>query len=251
MGYRTCFNPATPPMPWRNASGRMILPSTDSTIGLLLSGGLDSSILLGHLLQTGHRVQPFYVRCGLAWEREEVRAVEQLLRALRSERLAELVVLDLPLADVYGDHWSLSGFSVPDAASPDEAVYLPGRNALLLIKPVLWCHLHGIDRLALGLLRSNPFGDATPDFFAEFQAALTCATGGQVALVRPFEKMTKREVMQLGLGQPLELTFSCIAPSDGRHCGSCNKCAERKAAFALISTKDPTAYAPREMTRTK
>ena len=229
----------------------MISPSPDSTIGLLLSGGLDSSILLAHLLQTGHRVQPFYVRCALAWEREEFRAVEQFLRASRCERLAELVVLDLPLDDLYGDHWSLSGLSVPDAASPDEAVYLPGRNALLLIKPALWCHLHGIDRLALGLLRSNPFGDATSDFFAEFQAALTCATGGQVTLVRPFEELTKQEVMQLGLGQPLELTFSCIAPRDGRHCGCCNKCAERKAAFALISTKDPTDYAPREMTKNK
>jgi len=39
------------------------------------------------------------------------------------------------------------------------------------------------------------------------------------------------------------LTFSCIAPVDGLHCGRCNKCAERAAAFRLTGTDDPTPYA--------
>ena len=37
--------------------------------------------------------------------------------------------------------------------------------------------------------------------------------------------------MALGRGLPLELTFSCISPLRGLHCGHCNKCAERQAAF--------------------
>ena len=49
--------------------------------------------------------------------------------------------------------------------------------------------------------------------------------------------------MELGRGVPLELTFSCFAPSGDRHCGRCNKCAERKGAFALIAAEDPTEYA--------
>ena len=119
----------------------MTAESPSPPIGLLLSGGLDSSILLGHLLATGRRVQPFYVRSHLLWEGEELAAVGRFLRAIASPGLEELVVLDLPLEDLYDGHWSLTGRGVPDFASPDTAVYLPGRNALLLIKAALWCRL--------------------------------------------------------------------------------------------------------------
>jgi len=212
-------------------------------IGLLLSGGLDSCILLGHLLERGHRVQPFYVRSGLAWQAAELPAAEQFARAVASPELAKVVILDLPLGDLYEDHWSLTGRNVPDALSADEAVYLPGRNALLVIKTALWCRMHGIDKLALGVLKSNPFSDATSGFFDRFESALACALGGRFRIVRPFEHLGKQEVMELGRGLPLELTFSCIAPVDGRHCGRCNKCAERNAAFKFIHAKDPTEYA--------
>ena len=213
-------------------------------IGLLLSGGLDSSILLGHLLDRGHGVQPFYIRSQLVWEREELRAVRRFLQAIRSPRLGDLVVLDLPLSDLYGDHWSVTGRGIPDGATPDEAVYLPGRNALLIVKAAVWCQLHGVAQLALGVLGSNPFADATPGFFEALESALQCPPDGRVRILRPFAQLDKRQVMQRGRGLPLGLTFSCLAPVGGRHCGRCNKCAERKAAFRLIGADDPTRYAP-------
>jgi 7-cyano-7-deazaguanine synthase len=157
--------------------------------------------------------------------------------------LDDLVLLDLPLADLYHDHWSLTGLEPPNASSPDEAVYLPGRNALLVIKAALWCQLHGIDQLALGVLESNPFADATPAFFDDLEAVLSRSTGDRLRIVRPFARMDKRQVMELGRDLPLELTFSCIAPSDGLHCGQCNKCAERNRAFRLVALADPSQYA--------
>ena len=173
----------------------------------------------------------------------ELPAAERFLRALASPQLAEMVILELPLKDLYGDHWSVTGRGIPDAVSPDDAVYLLGRNALLVIKAALWCRLHEIDRLALAVLRSNPFSDSTPAFFDDFESALSRATGGRVHIIRPFAGLDKREVMHLGREQPLELTFSCIAPAAGLHCGRCNKCAERSAAFRLIGADDPTEYA--------
>lgn len=229
----------------------MIFESPTAPTGLLLSGGLDSCILLGHLLDEGHRVQPFYIRSQLVWQGEELLAVERFRRALSCPRLEELVILELPLGDLYQGHWSITGQEVPDAVSPDDAVYLPGRNALLVIKAALWCRLHGIGRLALAVLRSNPFADATPGFFDDFESALDRAIGGRVRIVRPFARLDKREVMDLGRGLPLELTFSCIAPTEGMHCGRCNKCAERKAAFRLIGTDDPTRYAPDKVSAAK
>ena len=229
----------------------MVFESSTAPIGLLLSGGLDSSILLGTLLGDGSRVQPFYVRSQLIWEPAELRAVGRLLEALASPLVEALVLLELPLADLYGDHWSVTGREPPDASTNDEAVYLPGRNALLAIKAALWCQLHGLERLALGVLESNPFGDATPAFFEAFQSAMNCTSGARLRLVRPFAGLDKRQVMQLGRDLPLELTFSCIAPSAGLHCGRCNKCAERNAAFRLIEAEDPTEYVVPLTTRSR
>jgi 7-cyano-7-deazaguanine synthase len=212
-------------------------------MGLLLSGGIDSAVLLDQLLERGSHVVPFYVRTGCAWDDCERSAVHRFTSASSYERLADLVALEMPLGDLYGEHWSISGLNVPDDQTPDEAVFMPGRNPLLLVKPALWCQLHGIDRLALATLANNPFDDATPEFFAAFEAMLGRATQERVEIVRPFESLRKRQVMELGRHLPLELTFSCLAPVDGLHCGRCNKCAERRLAFRQVELADNTRYA--------
>ena len=157
--------------------------------------------------------------------------------------LQPLVVLEQPVADVYGPHWSVTGRAVPDADTPDEAVFLPGRNVLLLAKALLWCHLRGVPAVALGALDSNPFPDATPAFFRAFQDVVNRAVGGRVEVRLPFAGLHKTAVMHLGRDLPLAHTFSCIAPVDGGHCGRCNKCAERRRAFVDARMPDPTRYA--------
>ena len=219
------------------------MAASNASLCLLLSGGLDSAILLVHLLRQGRTVQPFYVRSRLAWEEAEYGSLQRFLAAVQRPGLAELIVFEMPLDDLYGDHWSVTGKHVPDDTSPDEAVYLPGRNPLLLIKPAVWCQLHGVEELALALLGTNPFPDATPQFFASYSKLLNQATQGKLQIVCPFGGLHKREVMELACDCPLHLTFSCIAPRDGKHCGRCNKCAERQTAFRLIGGPDPTQYA--------
>lgn len=212
-------------------------------VGLLLSGGVDSGVLLQMLLDRKHVVQPFYVRCGLLWEAAELAAVERLVDALAAPALHPLVVLDMPVADVYGDHWSRTGDSVPGAETPDEAVFLPGRNALLVLKAGLWCQLHGIDQLALAPLAGNPFSDATDRYFETLESLLEQGMGVPLRLIRPFAQYTKDQVLATVSGFPFEHTFSCIQPVNELHCGHCNKCAERQAAFERIGVPDPTCYA--------
>jgi 7-cyano-7-deazaguanine synthase len=213
-------------------------------IGVLASGGLDSSILLGWLLQRGWRVQPFYVRTDVVWAAAEQQALEAFLSELRDALLRPLVVLEMPLADLYGPHWSITGEGQPHASTPDDAVYLPGRNPLLVIKPALWCLMHGVERLALATLAANPFADATARFCQKFAAALSLSAGRRIKLLRPFGRLQKRQVMLLGRHLPLEHTCSCLVPTpEGLHCGQCNKCAERQAAFRLAGMSDPTTYA--------
>jgi len=228
----------------------MTIPSApcrpSPAVGLLISGGLDSCILLSKLLGEGESVQPLYIASNFVWQADELQALRRFLRAMASPCLAELVVLDLPLEDVYAGHWSVTGLGTPDASTEDAAVYQPGRNALLLIKAAVWCHLRGIRRLALAPLQSNPFPDATTEFFDDFASVLNRGMFGGLQIERPFSSLGKRQVMELGRRCPLALTFSCIAPLAGLHCGWCNKCAERQAAFDLIDQPDPTPYASRQ-----
>lgn len=212
------------------------------SLAVLISGGLDSAILLGDALARGAVVHPLFVRCGLAWEDVEFAYLERFLAALAGTTLSPLKILEQPVRDFYGAHWSITGAGVPSATDADELVFLPGRNVLLLGKALLWCHLSGIPALALGSLQTNPFPDATPEFFGSFTASVNRAVGGRVELRLPFGGMTKTAVMHLGRGLPLEHTFSCIQPRDGLHCGACNKCAERQAAFRSAGMADPTRY---------
>ncbi|MEO6810855.1 MAG: 7-cyano-7-deazaguanine synthase [Isosphaeraceae bacterium] len=213
-----------------------------NSIAILISGGLDSAILLGDAVQTHKAVHPLYVRNGLVWEDVEQDYLRRFLDAVRCPTLRPLQVLDLPANDLFPGHWSFNGQGVPDADSPDEAVFIPARNVLLLAKAILWCHLRKVPAVALGTLGSNPFADATPAFFVAFQTAVNLAVGGSVQVHRPYAELTKLDVMRLGQGLPLQLTFSCIRPLDGRHCGACNKCQERRLAFQDAGLVDPTEY---------
>ena len=93
-------------------------PETTKTVGLLLSGGLDSAILLKVLLDRGNRVQPFYIDFGQYWQADELRGVESFLAAISTPNVLPLVTLDLPLADIYEDHWSITGRTFHRARLP-------------------------------------------------------------------------------------------------------------------------------------
>jgi 7-cyano-7-deazaguanine synthase len=206
---------------------------------VLASGGADSAILVADQAAKDQVVQPIYVRLGLAWEDVEEAHLREFLGSVPSDLdIRPLVVLALPIADVYEAHWSVSGDGTPDETTPDEAVYLPGRNLLLLAKTTVWCALHGVTRIALGTLGGNPFADSGPKFLGDFASSASLALGHKLEVVTPFAQMTKAEVLALGRDLPLELTFSCIAPVGTDHCQSCNKCAERRKAFAEAGIQD-------------
>jgi 7-cyano-7-deazaguanine synthase len=212
-------------------------------VAVLASGGVDSAILVAHLAGEGREVTPVYVRFGLAWEDVETRHLERFLASVPSPHVKPLILFDQPVADVYGAHWSVTGQDVPDDRSPDEAVYLPGRNLLLLAKSSVWCALNGIATIALGTLAANPFPDADREFFAGFSALAARALDRPLEVVTPFAGRAKHEVLEIGRDLALDLTFSCIAPRSERHCGRCNKCAERRLAFRQVGMADATDYA--------
>src|SRR5438128_1387902 len=105
-----------------------LLPDSLPVLAILCSGGLDSALLLVLALKGRQRVHPLYVRTGLYWEKTELAYLRRFLELVHCETLQPLKILELPVEDLYEAHWSITGRAVPDADSPDAAVFLPGRN---------------------------------------------------------------------------------------------------------------------------
>ncbi|MBI3251980.1 MAG: 7-cyano-7-deazaguanine synthase, partial [Candidatus Omnitrophica bacterium] len=202
-----------------------------SSVCVLASGGVESGVLLSDALERHERVQPLYIRERLRWEAPEIFHLKRFIRALKSSRLLGLEILELPMTDVYGEHWSTTARRVPDAASPDRAVYRVGRNILFLSKAACFASLRGIALIEIGVLKRNPFPDGHAGFFKRMSAVLSAGLNVPIGIQAPFRRMEKEDVILKGKKLPLELTFSCLNPKGFVHCGECNKCAERKRAF--------------------
>jgi len=212
---------------------------------VLCSGGLDSVVLLADELARAGSALPIHVRAGLAWEDAEARALVHVLSLPPfADRTRPLATLAVDMREIYPPgHWAVIG-EPPAYDTPDEDVYLEGRNIVLIGKASVLCARLGIERLALGPLAGNPFPDSTTDFFETMGRAMSLGLGRRLEVVAPFAKLHKADVIRRGLalGVPLEATLSCMRPAGDQHCGRCSKCRERRDAFAEAGVADPTSY---------
>ncbi len=212
-------------------------------ITILASGGLDSSVMLGAIARTGRHVFPVYIRAGLSWERDELATLRRFVRALKLPNVEPVTALNLPMGDLSGDHWSMTGRNVPGYNASLSSNYILGRNFTLLTKAAIFSARNQIGEIAMAPLESNPFPDARPEFFRAFARAVELGVGIKLAIRAPFAGKSKADVVRTGAGMPLELTVSCARPTGIVHCGACTKCAERVEGFLEAGVPDPTHYA--------
>lgn len=209
---------------------------------VLVSGGVESSVLVHDALSRYEEVTPVYVRNHLRWEDTEIFWLKNFLRGFKQAHLKPLKIMEVSLRDLYDNHWSITGIKIPGAHSKDESVYLPGRNIIFLSKAACFAAIQDIDSIEIGVLKGNPFPDSSKLFFKKMSQVLSIGLKKEITIKAPFHKLKKEDVIVMGKGLTLELTFSCLNPKGYEHCGDCNKCTERKKAFFAAGVFDKTRY---------
>jgi len=98
------------------------------------------------------------------------------------------------MRDIYESHWSITGVKIPSGRSKNESVYLPGRNIIFLSKASCYAALHDIPNIEIGVLRGNPFSDATKQFFKKIFGGAVAGLGQADQSEKPrFRLMIKKK----------------------------------------------------------
>ncbi len=224
-------------------------PVVKPPTAVLTSGGMDSCILLANEAENG-TAYPIYVETGIPWEWAEKKMLDHFIDVLDSPNIKPVTILSLPVKALYGDtHWTMSGDTVPGYDEPDETVYIPGRNIILITLAAIWCSLNDVHRIVIGSLAGNPFPDATPDFFQSIADSNGMGLNHEITVEAPMRHLHKEDILAANAPSlPLHLTLTCSNPQTANddaviHCANCNKCRERHEAFVDAGIADYTRYA--------
>jgi 7-cyano-7-deazaguanine synthase len=212
---------------------------------LIYSGGIDSTVLLYDLLNSGHDVQALSVNYGQRHSKE-LDCAKSLCKQLNVEHhVADLTALN-PLLS--GSSLTSPHVQVPEGHYEDEsmkATVVPNRNMILLSIATGWAMSTGASSVSYAAHSGDRaiYPDCREEFSDAMNSVMEIAGWDKVSLNRPFSSLTKADIVKLGdeLGVPFEQTWSCYKGGQV-HCGVCGTCVERREAFQLAGVTDPTIY---------
>ncbi|CAB4130592.1 queuosine biosynthesis protein QueC [uncultured Caudovirales phage] len=213
---------------------------------LIFSGGLDSTVLLAHLLDAKHEVIALSIDYGQKHRCEIVQAKKIVTRYGVEHFTADLSLLR-PL--LIGSSQTDNSVPVPHghyAEHSMKATVVPNRNMLMLSVAGAWAISKKADHIAYGAHSGDHaiYPDCRSEFAQAMDHAFKLADWHSVELIRPFVDWTKADIVTRGaeLGVPFAETWSCYEGDGHHHCGKCGTCVERREAFQLAGVQDPTAY---------
>lgn len=213
---------------------------------LIHSGGLDSTVLLYHLLAEGHTVSALSVHYGQRHAKELGCAAAIAKHLGVRHEVADLRPVSGLLA---GSSLTSPEISVPEGHYAEEnmkATVVPNRNMILLALAAGWAISQKADAVAYAAHSGDHaiYPDCRTEFADAMRHAIGLADWHKVDLVRPFVTLTKADIVRRGaqLSVPFAETWSCYKGGE-LHCGRCGTCIERREAFHLAGVPDPTPYA--------
>ncbi|MGH8086354.1 MAG: 7-cyano-7-deazaguanine synthase QueC [Lysobacter sp.] len=218
---------------------------------VLVSGGMDSAVVLAIARARGFAVHALSVRYGQR-HTSELDAAERVARALGA--VAHKTV-SVDLRSIGGSALT-ADIDVPldHPAAPDEipVTYVPARNTIMLSIALGWAEVLGAADIFCGVnaVDYSGYPDCRPEFIDAFERLANLATkagveGAGIQVHAPLQHMGKADIVREGLrlGVDFADTVSCYqADPDGRACGHCDACRLRAEGFAAAAVADPTRY---------
>lgn len=221
------------------------MKSIDSII--ILSGGLDSTTLLYHIVNKGN--QPF----AISFDYGQNHTIELDMAKWHTEALGiphQTIKLDSLTEQLFSSSSLVGGKEVPHVTEimgdPQPTTYVPNRNMLFLAIAAAFAENHGVTDIFYGAQKHDIYGywDTTFDFLNRINTVFSLNRKNTIKIKAPFIDYTKSDVVRLGteLNVRYDKTWSCYRGKNNKACGVCGTCAERLKAFDDNKILDPLDY---------
>lgn len=214
----------------------------------VMSGGLDSAVLLYHLQDLGLKVEALTFDYGQRHGDREIVAAQDICRL----RDVPHQVISLKGITSLIATSSLTNPNIPVPLGHYESetmrqTVVPNRNMIMASIAAGRAAAVKADYISLAVHAGDHavYADCRERFILALNMAVNLATEG-VSVLAPFVALRKADIVRRGdaLGVPFLMTYSCYKGGD-RHCGECGTCTERREAFKLAGVKDLTVYEDR------
>ena len=231
------------------------LPSTDQNVLVVLSGGMDSSILTMILTAKygSERVKALSYNYGQKQKLELEKAAKICSILKVDHKVLDLSILGeiaKPIsANIGGTDVQMP--TIKDVlGDPQPKTYVPFRNMILLSLTLAQAEASRASHVFTGLQVHDEYGywDTTQKFVDSINAVAEQNRTHKVKVEAPFSHLSKYDEIQickeLGNIDLLSHTLTCYNPNEaGESCGKCPSCSERIANFAKARIVDPIDYA--------
>jgi 7-cyano-7-deazaguanine synthase len=235
----------------------------------VVSGGMDSSVMLHKLVHDGHKPLVIAFNYGQRHDKELIFAQKQALMVGRPFYIADMQFYGDLLWDI-GSESSLvnHGLTVPEGHYAEDNMRntnVPNRNSIMLNIATGLCVAVKGNYVATGVHAGDHFQypDCRPQFIFETQAALKVANKGflpdDFRIKAPWLNVPKDKILEelayilhdrfSKFDEILRQTWSCYKGGD-LHCGKCGTCVERAEAFYIAAYTDPTEYEDKDYWKT-
>jgi 7-cyano-7-deazaguanine synthase len=204
---------------------------------VLLSGGLDSAIVLYLAHAQGYLCRCLIFDYGQLHKKEVIQAVK-IAQSLACDY--RILKIDFPWK---GSALLDQKIKVPEKiAEGIPATYVPGRNIIFLSFAVSFAQTIKAQAIFIGAHAQDYSGypDCRPEFFKVFTKMAKLGTLANFKIFVPLLHKNKAQIIRLGqkLGVPFNLTWSCYRGAK-RPCGKCDSCYYRAKGFKEAGVRDP------------